>query len=221
LFYLAIEPYARRHWPDSLISWNRLLEGRFRDPLVASHILAGSVGVFAGTFIVNLVYAAVSAPPSAPPSTQIAALNSTTDFAAGLINAFGNVPVAGMLFLVLVMLLRLLLRRVWIADFFTAALMALVSGIGVDFSNPYRLAATLSAYLFFSYIFLWLLRRFGLLAVMVMWLMNNLIVAIPGTSLTSWYAGRVLVGSGIIVAIAAWALWVVLSAKRGAESAPA
>jgi serine/threonine-protein kinase len=39
--YLAIEPYARRHWPDSLISWTRAQSGRLRDPLVASHILVG------------------------------------------------------------------------------------------------------------------------------------------------------------------------------------
>jgi len=221
LFYLAIEPYARRHWPDSLISWNRLLEGRFRDQLVASHILAGFVALFVGTSIIGVVYAAISAPPVAPPSSVVAALNSTTRFAAGLINAIGDVPFIGMAFLVLAMLLRLLLRRIWLADLFTAALLALTSGIAVDFSNPYRLAATLSAYLFFNYVFLWLLRRFGLLAVMAMWLMNNLVVVIPDTSLTSWYAGRVLVGSGIVVAITAWALWVVLSAKRGTQSAPA
>ena len=39
LVYLAIEPFVRRHWPDALISWTRLHTCRFRDPLVASHIL--------------------------------------------------------------------------------------------------------------------------------------------------------------------------------------
>ena len=32
--YIAVEPYVRRYWPEILISWNRLLSGRFRDPLV-------------------------------------------------------------------------------------------------------------------------------------------------------------------------------------------
>ena len=193
LLYLAIEPYARRHWPDSLISWNRLLEGRFRDPLIASHILAGSVALWVGVFIITVVYTAVSAPPVAPSSSAMAALSSSTRFAAGLINAFGDGPVSGMQFLVLGMLLRLLLRRVCIADF-TAVLLGLTGGAAVDFSNPYRLAATLAAYLFFNYIFLWVLRRFGLLAVMAMWLMNNLFQATPFPSLTSWYAGRTLLG---------------------------
>ena len=39
--YLGVEPHVRRHWPDSLISWSRLQAGRFRDPLVCSHVLAG------------------------------------------------------------------------------------------------------------------------------------------------------------------------------------
>jgi hypothetical protein len=43
LMYLALEPYVRRRWPDGLISWNRLLAGRFRDPLVGRVLLVGAV----------------------------------------------------------------------------------------------------------------------------------------------------------------------------------
>src|SRR6202162_4694773 len=32
--YLALEPYVRRRWPQSMISWSRVLSGGFRDPLV-------------------------------------------------------------------------------------------------------------------------------------------------------------------------------------------
>ena len=39
--YLAVEPLFRRHWPKQLVSWSRLLEGRFRDPLVSRHLLLG------------------------------------------------------------------------------------------------------------------------------------------------------------------------------------
>jgi hypothetical protein len=48
LGYLAIEPYVRKHWPDSLISWTRLRAGRPRDPLVASHVLIGFAMLLAG-----------------------------------------------------------------------------------------------------------------------------------------------------------------------------
>lgn len=32
LLYAALEPYVRRHWPDTLISWSRMLSGKFKDP---------------------------------------------------------------------------------------------------------------------------------------------------------------------------------------------
>src|SRR6185503_14273232 len=39
VFYLALEPFIRRRWPQSLISWRRLLAGDVHDPLVAGHVL--------------------------------------------------------------------------------------------------------------------------------------------------------------------------------------
>src|SRR6185295_18210027 len=42
VFYLAIEPYARRLWPRMLVSWVRVLQGSFRDPLVGRDLLAGA-----------------------------------------------------------------------------------------------------------------------------------------------------------------------------------
>jgi len=41
IFYLALEPYVRRIWPHTLISWTRLLAGRLQDPLLARHVLIG------------------------------------------------------------------------------------------------------------------------------------------------------------------------------------
>ena len=41
--YLAIEPYFRRLWPKLLGSWVRILDGRFRDPLVGRDVLLGAL----------------------------------------------------------------------------------------------------------------------------------------------------------------------------------
>ena len=41
LFYLGLEPFARRSWPHLLIGWTRFLDGRWRDPLVGQAVLAG------------------------------------------------------------------------------------------------------------------------------------------------------------------------------------
>ena len=41
LAYLAIEPHIRRRWPGVLVSWSRLIAGRWRDPLVGRDLLVG------------------------------------------------------------------------------------------------------------------------------------------------------------------------------------
>ena len=48
LAYLGIEPWIRRHWPTSLISWSRLIAGSFRDPLVGRDVLIGTAFGVAG-----------------------------------------------------------------------------------------------------------------------------------------------------------------------------
>lgn len=42
LFYLAMEPYVRRLWPQTLIAWSRLVGGRGREPLVGRALLLGA-----------------------------------------------------------------------------------------------------------------------------------------------------------------------------------
>ena len=41
IYYVALEPFVRRRWPELLISWSRLLDGRIRDPLFGRDVLVG------------------------------------------------------------------------------------------------------------------------------------------------------------------------------------
>jgi len=43
LFYLALEPIVRRNLPELIVSWNRLLAGDWRDPLVGRDVLLGAL----------------------------------------------------------------------------------------------------------------------------------------------------------------------------------
>jgi serine/threonine-protein kinase len=52
ILYVALEPFARRRWPEILISAQRALSGRWRDPLVGRDVLIGAVvGTFAGLLL--------------------------------------------------------------------------------------------------------------------------------------------------------------------------
>lgn len=53
LIYIALEPFVRRYWSELLISWNRLLYGDFRDPLIGRDILIGGLLGIGHTFGIN------------------------------------------------------------------------------------------------------------------------------------------------------------------------
>ena len=106
----------------------------------------------------------------------------------------------------MVTLLRRLTRRVQIAEVITAILFG-VLGPG-PWVYQYTLYAVYSTLVF--YVLLLLLRRFGLLS---LWAGAFLffVLTLP-VSLASWYAGRSLAILLIPAAVAAWALWVILTA---------
>src|SRR5207249_2880404 len=59
ILYLALEPFLRRLWPEMIVSWVRLLDGRFRDPLVGRDVM---VGLLAGTVFALVLRTLVIAP---------------------------------------------------------------------------------------------------------------------------------------------------------------
>jgi hypothetical protein len=112
-----------------------------------------------------------------------------------------------------------LLRKVWIADLLTAVVLGYTNIVLVDHSDPYRLAATWAANLLFFYASIWLFRHLGYTAVVALCVSGYLsLLGTPYISFTAWYAGRMLVTSGICVALAAWSLWVIVSDKRGTST---
>ena len=52
LAYLSLEPLLRRLWPTLLVSWSRLVQGRWRDPLIGRDLLIA----FAGSGINKLLH---------------------------------------------------------------------------------------------------------------------------------------------------------------------
>ena len=198
LAYIATEPYMRRHWPDSLISWNRFLSGRLRDPLVASHVLAGIFVFWAGGVIIEIAHIGASAPPYVP--FGIGSLDSTASFAAMLVR-LPMVLIPGTTFLLLMVLLRFILRRVWIADL-AVALIFIVDGIAVDYSNPFRFAITGASYLLVGLAFIWLLRNLGYLAGLAWWLANGLYTGVAPALPPTWYASYPLVARGLLITLA-------------------
>jgi serine/threonine-protein kinase len=114
LFYLAAEPYVRRTWPHILITWERLLAGRRRDPLVGRDLLIGAacgLAMTVMTYTSHLVPVLLDQPRAWPPIPDL--LLSTRDLAARMFtvaySAIGN----AMLGVLGLALLRAGLHRLW------------------------------------------------------------------------------------------------------------
>jgi serine/threonine-protein kinase len=60
LGYLALEPWARRQWPQAMVTWSRVLEGRWRDPAVWRDVLLGlACAIVAGLLLLLRGYIAI------------------------------------------------------------------------------------------------------------------------------------------------------------------
>ncbi|MEM9461971.1 MAG: serine/threonine-protein kinase [Myxococcota bacterium] len=98
LAYLVLEPYARTHWPRTLVSWNRLLQGRWLDPMVGRDLL---IGAFSGVGYALLSYVS---------TREITAFELESMLSSGAILGvvLSSVPLAlGLTFLVYIALLGL------------------------------------------------------------------------------------------------------------------
>jgi len=188
--YLALEPYVRRFWPDSLLGWSRLLAGHIRDPRVGRDLLAGAVfGV--GLSLIALGKARILPQfgyPSQYPSYGLAidVLSAPGRLIAAWIAGAVSALEAALLAVLVFVVLRLLLRRAWISVGAGVALMSLVS------ANQMGGAGTWLVWLFplASGILLTLVVvRFGLLAYAVAWYVAGVVTRVPlRLDLSHWAA---------------------------------
>jgi len=215
LLYVAIEPYVRRHWPDALISWTRLQAGRVRDPLVASHVLAGILANLAfGAAMTGLQLVAMRFGSSWQPSlsSHLRQLDSVASLLSDWLFSMAAYLFVIIGFVLAVVLFRLLIRRVWIADIVGAIVFGafgLVAG-----GNIYQNVIGALTFALAFYVEVRVLRRFGLLAQATMVVVVYTLIPQMPVTFGSWYAGRELAGVIIMGAVAAWALWVIVSARR-------
>jgi len=216
MMYAAIEPYVRRHWPEALISWVRLIGGRGRDPLAASHVLAGALAGLASVLPHGLVDIVVNRLPgdlAVQPFPGADTLNGIRTLCGSALILLQDAVFSCGAFIFLIVLLRLAIRRNWAADVVFAVL------YGFIFSAVPRAPLWHMAIGFlFGYCAISLLRRFGLLAFVSFNFFGFIVPRLPLT-VTGFFAGYAVFVIGILIAIPAWALYAIL--RTGPVSAAA
>ncbi len=201
LIYIALEPLVRRRWPNMIISWNRLLTGGFRDPLVGRDILIGALfGIGAGL----IAYLWVLAPKwmGLPPDTSTELELNTLLGIRGLTGAFSDclifsifIPLA---YLFLLLLLTILLRRERVALGVAWFIFALVFDlIGHTPAIDWFFAGLMAG------LMILVLTRYGLLAAIFAEFFSHIGMAYPLTlDLSAWYAGSAIFAVAITIALA-------------------
>lgn len=204
MLYFGLEPFVRRRDPHTLIGWVRLIGGKIRDPLVGRDVLIGmTYGVLLGVFEYsdNILLPFFGGLPPQPGTLSMDSLLGVRQtlgslFAYTWIFVLYSLGIFFVFFLV-----RLLVRKDWIA-----AIVIVFLGSITDTGGEYFWATFLWGAVIWLSIYL-VLRRFGLLALVVGLVVQNILVTFPMTThLSRWYASGAIAGMMIIIAITLFAL---------------
>ncbi|MHC4401199.1 MAG: protein kinase domain-containing protein [Planctomycetota bacterium] len=221
LVYLALEPYARRLWPETLISWNRLLAGRFRDTRVGRDLL---VGVPVGVFWAVLLYLGVltsyglGAPAELERITELGTLLGTRHLVARLFYELEQSVIMGLYFLLAMLLLRSILRNQWLAGSAFVVIFTVMIGLGREsYVSWIVVAICWSSFVVVSI-------RCGLLAMIAAFFAFRLLTSLPVTAdVGAWYWSSSLLALVVVAAVGlygyytSWAgRWIFGSARPGA-----
>ncbi|HVE71452.1 MAG TPA: serine/threonine-protein kinase [Thermoanaerobaculia bacterium] len=212
LVYIAIEPYIRRRWPEGLISWARLLAGKWRDPMVGRDVLAGiAVGAvhWLITGVATYFRAFVHGSPYLPTAPgDIGRLVSPLSAVGYLGDAVVAGAAQGLTIGVLVMLVMLVVRRRFPAGLVIAPL----------FFGLFLLASTEPAmmvlFAVLSSLFAFTLTRFGLLGMAVAVATFRAIFPFPVPDGLEWYTLRMVIPLVCVIALAIWAFRTSLGGQR-------
>ena len=183
LLYMALEPEVRRHWPQRLISWERLVTRNGRDPLVGRHLLAGlmiGLGLTVMLSFVGWLLWAHFEPHSETLASGISLMTGARHAIGAVLKHLSNAVFAGFFITVLVLLGRLVMRRTWAAVLLTSLIFV---GLNALQSDPWYVSAAISAVLLVAVMVS--LLRFGLLSLAVTIFVLNLFQSAP--LVLSWH----------------------------------
>ncbi|MEE8367410.1 MAG: serine/threonine-protein kinase [Thermoanaerobaculia bacterium] len=206
ILYVALEPYARRQWPRMLVSWVRVLDGRWRDPLVGRDLLVGitaaivSVAVVSGAPLAGLALS-LEIPPPFTSFWQLEALRGPMQTFGAILGMHSSGLYTTFFIVMFLLVLRSVVRKTWIAVGIITLLLFFMFNPGVD------LWLWVPLWLIFTTLMWTLLFRFGLFATLVFFSANE-VTSGDGLPLTadpsSWYFGVSLVGAVVLLGLAGW-----------------
>ena len=210
MLYIALEPYVRRNWPQTIISWSRFLSGHFRDPLVGRDLLFGVILGICWGLVFELGSLFLIRAGARPILASTDFLQGTRETVAVCLSNIVSSIQTTFTFFFLIVLLRVLVKNRWLAASIFVLLFATPKVLGSD--HP---LTEIPVWLAIYGVAAIAMVRFGLIVLALGVLTVDALLNVPITlDFSNWYAARslsVLLG---FVVIAAWGFHTSLAGQR-------
>jgi serine/threonine-protein kinase len=201
--WVAVEPNVRRLWPELLISWGRLLDGRLRDPMVGRDL---AMGALAGVVVWLLGWVGIWATDSIIPIAPLLEFNGTRFGLAMLAHHVYWSVIGPLVFTTVLLLLRIVLRKRWLAGLVWIGFFSFLFGV----TGPGLIAPTVA--LASAGVCLFVLVRFGLLALASLNLFGLSFFTLTLDS-SKWYIGQSMVTLSILVGVTVYGFYLSLAGR--------
>ena len=202
--YLALEPALRSRWPQSIITWNRVLSGRFLDTQVGAHTLMGvGMGIVITTVFMFKDWFNLERSGILGPSTI--QVTSASDWLATHILTANAALTIGLIFFFTIFGLKVLFRRELPAMLIASLLLCVTNG---DLFRSTNLLLDAPVYFIACFGIIFGLVRFGMLTTIVAVFVTNTIGGLAATSdPTVWFMPFTIATLVFVAALAVAAFW--------------
>lgn len=202
--YLALEPALRARWPQSIVTWNRLLSGRLMDAQVGAHVLMGTAMGMLVT-VAFLLKDWFNYERSGDISLTMLRNVTPGAWISWQINTLDGALTTGLIIFFTIFGLKVLLRRDWLA--MLAATFLLVA-TNADLYRTSTLWLDATTYFAACLLIIFGIVRFGVLTTVVAVFVTNQLSGLACSSDPNlWFAPYTYTTLVVIAALAVFAFW--------------
>ncbi|MBZ5724045.1 MAG: serine/threonine protein kinase [Acidobacteriia bacterium] len=208
LFYLALEPWVRRRWPQTVIGWSRFTTRGIRDPLVGRDLLygAGLGSLWASLVVLQVALHGAAGEPIMP---SLASLGGVREAAGTLLQQVSSALSDALLFFFLLFLIRLVLRKEWLTALGFIVTLTVIFSVG----TRYPLIDWPTNALF-AVLYAFMLLRFGLVVLIAADGVSQLLLSFPRTlDFSAWHAPMGMVPLVVVALIAIYGFRISLAGR--------
>jgi serine/threonine-protein kinase len=200
--YIALEPYVRRRWPQTLIASSTVLAGRVKDAVVGRDVLVGAAVGVAVAMLGGAVDLWIRKSGSwAPDLGKTEALMGVRSTVGLFLHIVPHAIRETLFFFFLIFLLRVVLRNQWLAAAGFSLCLAILS-----LASPVHPILIASVNFVALFAMACLVLRWGVLAFATSHLVSGLLAGMPAASRPdAWYFGSTLFMAAVVLGIAVWA----------------